>query len=250
MDASPVARWVGFYVGVNAGYGGGNVDDVSETGGGTEFFGWYSAGRSSFRTGGALAGGQIGYNYILKGNLLVGGETDFNWADVRDAANSADFGIRASGFNPVSLFSGSAMATTGLDWIGTTRVRLGYDFGRLLTYVTGGVAYGQLHRRGLSVSEGIGIILISQESSTSTSIGWAAGAGVEYAISDSWSFKTEYLYTSIAGIRSQPMYYFVCGPVTFVPPNFTTNTINEFGTHQVRAGLNYRFAGSFPFGDF
>ena len=100
MDASPVARWVGFYVGVNAGYGGGNVDAVSETGGGTEFYRLYGATRSSFRTGGALAGGQIGYNYTLNRNFLVGGETDFNWADVRESTSSAGFSTIVSAFNP------------------------------------------------------------------------------------------------------------------------------------------------------
>ena len=63
-------------------------------------------------------------------------------------------------------------------------------------------------------------------------VGYAAGAGVEYAFTPNWSVKVEYLFTDL-GRNNR----------TFVTPGglsgFTFN--NREQTHIVRAGLNYRF---------
>jgi outer membrane immunogenic protein len=92
------------------------------------------------------------------------------------------------------------------------RGRLGYNAGRWMPYITGGLAVGDIDSR----IAGVG-------SSDKTKAGWTIGGGVEAQIAGPWSAKVEYLYVdlgdggSIAGSR----------------PDFTTNI--------VRAGLNYRF---------
>ncbi len=113
---------------------------------------------------GWLGGGQVGYNFQFQNNVLVGLEADV------DAAN-------ISGSNgPVS---------SKVDYFGTVRARLGYAFDHVLPYVTGGLAWAnnKVTANGLSQSN--------------TSTGWAAGAGVEYALTNNWTARAEYLYLDL-----------------------------------------------------
>jgi len=69
-DAAPAAHsWTGFYVGVNGGYARG--DGTVDPGHDTEFDGWAGSG-------------QIGYNLQL-GQILIGIEADYQWADLKDS---------------------------------------------------------------------------------------------------------------------------------------------------------------------
>lgn len=149
VAAAPVFSWTGFYIGGNAGYswgsGQGALSGVSQDG-------W-------------LAGGQMGYNFQLQNNVLVGVEADIQGGDM----------------------SGSAGPFTDskLDYLGTVRARLGYAFDRVLPYVTGGVAYG----RNTITDYGF--------ESSKTHVGWTAGAGLEYALTNNWTARAEYLYTDL-----------------------------------------------------
>ena len=49
------------------------------------------------------------------------------------------YGERANG----DSLTASGYAGSHLEYLGTARVRLGYAFGNLLPYITGGFAYGQ-----------------------------------------------------------------------------------------------------------
>ncbi len=113
---------------------------------------------------GWLGGGQVGYNYQFQNNVLVGLEADV------DAAN---------------ISSSSGLASSKLDYFGTVRARLGYAFDRVLPYVTGGLAWGNNKITGLGYSQ------------SNTSTGWTAGAGVEYALTNNWTAKAEYLYMDL-----------------------------------------------------
>ena len=77
-----------------------------------------------------------------------------------------------------------------IDYVGTARGRVGYAFGRLLPYVTGGFAWGHGH---VDVNDTGGNVVSSPGQ---TQFGWAAGAGVEFAVSGNWSAKAEYDYIS------------------------------------------------------
>ncbi len=76
--------WTGFYVGLNAGFG---VDHFAFP----YFFrgpGVSAAETSGITASGAVAGGQVGYNYQftgvpLIGNAIVGLEADSDWSGVR-----------------------------------------------------------------------------------------------------------------------------------------------------------------------
>jgi outer membrane immunogenic protein len=164
--AEPVFNWTGFYVGGHVGYGWGEAS--------------VPAAGVTFDIDGFLGGAQLGYNWQFNRNWVFGIETDISASD-----------IGVGGFN--------------VDWFGTTRLRLGYTWDRVLLYATGGLSYGGTN-------------------ATSGHVGWAAGAGLEWAFAPRWSAKVEYLFVDL-GDEILPLF------VAPVSVDFST----------IRFGVNYRF---------
>jgi outer membrane immunogenic protein len=189
--------WTGFYLGLNAGYAWGR-SNWSDPAAGTD------SGR--FNTSGGTVGGQLGYNWQT-GPAVIGVETDLNWINAKGSSNAG--GVCAT--------NGGGSCQTQQNWLGTTRLRLGYAFDRWLPYVTGGVAYGDIR-----ATQPTG-------TSSSTKTGWTAGAGVEYGITKNWSAKLEYLHVDL-------------GTAAFMGAASGTPTLNVPITDDLaRVGLNYRW---------
>ena len=75
-----------------------------------------------------------------------------------------------------------------MDYVGSLRGRLGYAAGHWLFYATGGLAFaGERFINTPAVG--------SDEKNLDMRLGWAAGAGVEYAFAPHWSLRLEYLYS-------------------------------------------------------
>ena len=180
----PVFTWTGFYVGANAGYAWGNVN----------------AGSFATRTvnigdlDGFTGGGQIGYNYQIN-QFVLGVETDIQGADLNSGSNA--FGDRVR-----------------TEYFGTVRARVGVAFDRFLPYITGGWAYGNVK----TTIAGFG------STDKSHTGGYAVGAGLEYAFTNNWTAKVEYLYVDL-GEKS------VFNSGVKVGTDFSV----------VRAGVNYKF---------
>jgi high affinity Mn2+ porin len=117
--------------------------------------------------------------------------------------------------------------STTLDYVGTVRGRIGYAFGTLLPYVTGGFAWG--HGRVNFDDGGASALKLHAQNQP----GWAAGAGVEFAVSGNWTAKLEYNYIDLA----RRTYDLSAGgfPSINVEPKI----------NLVKFGLNYRF-GDLP----
>jgi outer membrane immunogenic protein len=173
--------WSGFYAGLNGGYGWG---DSQFTGAG-----------ANTSPAGAILGGTIGYNYQW-GSTVFGVESDLGWSNVKGSTDCT-FGS----------------CETKSDWLGTTRLRLGYAFDRFMPYVTGGAAYGDVKAN----VPGVG-------SDSDTKIGWTLGGGAEYAVTPNWSVKAEYLYVDLGKIDCA-----ACGGEV------------KFNENIVRGGINYKF---------
>jgi len=62
---------------------------------------------------------------------------------------------------------------------------VGYAFDRILLYVTGGGAYGNIE----AIANGV--------SNNNTEFGWTAGAGIEAALAYNLTVKVEYLYVDL-----------------------------------------------------
>src|SRR5262249_1668108 len=81
---------------------------------------------------GVLGGVQIGYNF-QNGMWVYGVEFDFDGSSASKTTTSV---------YPRGLLTDAATQKTGIDALGTARLRLGYSFDRTLVYATGGLAYG------------------------------------------------------------------------------------------------------------
>ncbi len=161
--AAPLFTWTGFYVGVNAGYGGDKYEYPfsSPLGGGV-------VGKAQLNSSGFVGGGQAGYNYQFMGNWVAGLEADIQYANV-----DGKLQLNAPTF-------GSASIGSELQYLGTVRGRLGYAIlDKALIYATGGFAYGQVKSSIEAGGLGLGSFTASR---SKTSTGWTVGAGIEYAL--------------------------------------------------------------------
>jgi outer membrane immunogenic protein len=202
--APPLATfgWTGWYVGVNGGGGWGQTSHtVTATAGGP------AVTSGNFNTSGGLVGGTVGYNYQF-GQWLIGGEADLDWSNIQGTFNSSLLG----GAVPTSLSS-------QLNWLETTRARVGWVWNRALFYGTAGAALGGVTTSASATALGAGLTA----SDTQTRFGWTAGAGVEYAFTNNISAKVEYLHVDL-GTQTQ----------------ITVDSV-KFTTDIVRGGVNLRF---------
>jgi outer membrane immunogenic protein len=262
----PVFTWTGFYVGVNAGYawtGDDNNDRTVLVPAGalstaltpnTPVAGTFvnTFGLDNSRNGdGFTFGGTIGYNWQV-GGFVVSVEGDINWVDIGGSGNDAFFG---GGFNTVT-FAGSglpinrtydivsASRSSGFDWFGTARVRLGWAIDRTLIFATGGVAFASGGEDNNAFGLGFGCgggfgCGFSNDDGWRT--GWALGGGVEYAFTNNLTAKIEGLWVSLdGGNRGGAVAVPVPGnlnPATFLPS--ASKNDNEF--FVARLGINYKF---------
>lgn len=190
--------WTGFYAGINGGYAWGqsNWSDPA-----------VGASSGNFNTSGGLVGGQLGYNWQT-GSFVLGIETDADWMSVKGST---------AGVGGVCAADGGGQCQTQQSWVGTTRARAGYAFGRWLPYVTGGVAYGNIQA------------VQPTGTTTNTNVGWAAGGGLEYGIDRNWSAKLEYLHIDL-------------GTANFMGAASGTSTLAVPVTNElVRVGVNYHW---------
>lgn len=238
VKAVPVAvpfSWTGFYVGAHGGGGWGNNDwqDFTNPIAGTSVPG----PDANYRVSGALAGGQIGYNWQT-GWTVFGIEADASWADIKGSGKNAPFldvGFPANGI-PACMQQAdptSSGCSSKIEALGTITGRVGAAFDHALLYVKGGAAWGitkhTVNGMGL-VGAGFGPI---SASTSETRWGWTIGAGVEYAFAANWSVKAEYNYIDLGTERVN---------FTYQPPQFFGTSANlEQVLHVAKAGINYRF---------
>jgi high affinity Mn2+ porin len=163
-----VFDWTGFYIGAHAGYSRGASSAVLSDPA-------VSATSNSFS--GMIGGVQAGYNVRLPSGLLLGVEADITFPNYLTSNSVVS-----------SLATARSAVTKQWDYVGTARGRIGYATGPWLAYATGGLAWAG--ERFLNTPT-IG----SDEKILNTRLGWAAGAGVEYAFAPHWSARLEYLYS-------------------------------------------------------
>lgn len=222
----PVFTWTGFHVGFNRGFGGA----VSQAQVSIAAPGLGGMATQTFdQASGWFAGGQIGYDYQFGNGVVLGLESDMQWSDIR---SSHQAGTIAS--TPALMTASDT--SHSLLWFGTTRGRLGYSFGRFLPYVTGGVAYGAVQAQGV---QALGAGLLTAGEARATNVGWAAGAGLDFALSPRLSARAEYLYLQLPGV-SGSAYGVTPAPLPPLLGSFSTGLMEA---HMVRGGMNYRFAG-------
>ncbi len=223
--------WSGFYIGLNAGGLRGNGDmQAYGTGGfvGQTFEDSYD--RSIRNRLWSMTGGvQLGYNYQFGDGLVLGLEGDVNAHSGRRVSKVEQ--VINPPLNPV----GRVTQDPGRLYA-TLRARLGIAFDTGLIYVTGGLASGEIRASSEYADD-------TSESwkgaSSKIAGGWAAGAGLEFAIADKWSLKSEYLYVDLGRDK-----FGLTGAVLYIDPGYTIEARHRDRFHIARLGLNYRFAST------
>jgi high affinity Mn2+ porin len=197
-----VFDWTGFYIGAHAGFGRGASSAVL-----TDLA--ITASSGSF--GGVIGGVQAGYNVQLSSGIVLGAEADITFPNYL-ASNSI----------AALLATPRSDVVEQLDYAGSLRGRIGYASGHWLAYATGGLAWAG--ERFVN-TPAIG----SEEKELNVRLGWAAGAGVEYAFAPHWSLRLEYLYSRFeqADIRFPS----------------ATQISSSLDLQSIRVGLNRKFDG-------
>ena len=208
---APVFSWTGFYVGANGGYGFGksSASDIALNGVA------YPARNGSFDTHGGLVGGQIGYNHQF-GNYVVGVEADFDFANVKGSYV----------IDPQTDLASQSHVNGKIENFGTVRARAGYAFDNVLIFATGGFAYGSTKTSITNFTNSNSPLVTS----TATPTGYVLGAGAEYALTNNWIVKAEYLYVNF-GKKS----------ASFSELDLTATTNVRTTLNVVRLGVNYKF---------
>jgi opacity protein-like surface antigen len=198
-------EWTGPYVGLSAG----------STWGRTHWA--YQGGTVDPDYAGVLAGGQAGYNYQM-GKFVWGIEGDAGFSNARGAAAC-----------PIQPLFFSCEDDVGV--LGSLTARFGYTWGRALFYAKGGWAFGEVTAATSvnfvdpAVASPPGATNVAR--STNWENGWTVGAGMEFALTDRWSAKAEYMHYEF------PQYAFA------VAQNATANATTAGDI--VRIGVNYHF---------
>ncbi len=200
LKASPLAptNWTGFYLGAHVGYGAGAMGPDTNP---LPLQGFFFPHSVSGMTGGY----QAGYNLQLPGGMVLGTEADISFVGPLDRSR-----LQAAPFNAT------------LDYIGTARGRIGYAFGNLLPYVTGGLAWG---RTLVNINDDAGDLV---DRKSHIQYGWAAGAGIAFPMGGNWSGKVEYNYIDL-------------GSRTFIADGLPQSGVGiDPKLHTVKLGLNYQ----------
>ena len=281
---SSLPLWTGFYAGLNAGYGFGLNDDAFATSWGSQGFSTtfnniYStmplsgvslsqSGAISNNQSGFIGGFQTGYNYQFRNRIVVGLETDIQGSNIRGGGNHTGFGSNVNGVNNATATSiGGVQISSGVDWLGTFRGRLGYLWNpSLLIYGTGGLSYGGVHAKvtnqaytyyldtdgGLNDFDQSNQPFFGQSSSAQTLVGWNAGGGLEWMLSPNWSVKAEALYWNLGNMNiattsrapgiGVPLWGLNTSYPLLIPAQLGWGNagVNYQGV-IARAGLNYHF---------
>jgi outer membrane immunogenic protein len=207
--AAQVYDWTGFYYGANVGVGlGRSLSQLTIPDGAVAF-----AERSRFGAAGAVGGGQIGYNWQFS-NVVLGVEADLQGSAIED---NRSCGLYCQPTSP-GVF---ARFDQKLDWFGTVRGRVGLASGPVLSYVTGGLAYGGVRTSATESLPGPGgTVSLTSAGIGDTRTGWTIGSGVEAALGGNWTGKLEYLYLDL-GTESGAL------PFTALPGQSISSDIRE-----------------------
>ena len=232
MPLAPAYSWTGCYIGGNAGYAWGTSNvSYSQTGaylgvGGNapaDIAFAHALGSPSIDMNGFTGGGQIGCNYQV-GSFVFGIEGDGEYVGLSGTANAA-------GNLPVAGPAVASSTSVSSHSLFTVRPRAGFAVDRAWFYATGGFAAGNV--RYSETFTHLATNSVEAGSVSSTKSGWAVGGGVEYALTNNWTVKGEYLYVNLGSVGFNT--------ANNLFPTFTSANSASFKENIVRLGLNYKF---------
>ena len=227
--AAPAARsfnWSGFYFGGTVG-GGMAALPVTDMDG----FEGNNFGGLALKSAGWVGGVHAGYNWQFAPSFLFGLEGDFNWSSFK-ASNTTCFGLCGNDGDPL-------VASSQLDHFSSFRARFGLTSDRTLLYVTAGPAYGHI-KASLAELEcsncnnpGSARFLASD---SSNHWGVAIGAGVEYALTENWILRGEYMHLDF----SAKNFLWANGTAQIDPERIGSRASSTATADIARVGVSYK----------
>lgn len=192
----------------------------------------------------------IGGNYQYANGVVIGIEADLNWA--RHGEHYQLIGSEGhANLSRDGYFEADNAVELG-NWLSTVRGRLGYSFGDLLLYGTAGVALVEEKRervqyRAANSASPTSTAIYFNETDSGDRTGWVLGGGIERAIGNKWSVRTEYLF---ADFRDTYLHFPEArqgiirtrGSVAGSVDNIEGRVVKSALDYQsLKVGLNYRF---------
>lgn len=184
-------NWTGNYFGIHVGGVGGNFSFSPSAspalGGASTLFG----DTSSNGNGALIAGFQVGRNWQF-GSWVLGLEHDAQFTKLDDSITA--------GVNAFVPFAEGDSFKAKINYLGATRLKVGYTWNRFMTYVAGGLQAGHMDvTADYAPRAGTGAgAPLSFSDTHKFLVGYTVGAGAEYAISDGISLGVEYRYLALA----------------------------------------------------
>lgn len=214
-------NWGGCYVGAYAGGGWGARSATSR-----DIDGYNGPDTWSYDVNGSvIAGGTLGCNYVVSPHWVLGAEGEFGYMHVSGSALDP--------FSPILPLDTEAKTRIG-NWYGVIAGRVGYAWDRFLVYGKAGVAFANVEVgvNDTLLQPVVGNTILTRTSSTKAAL--AAGAGLEYGLTNNWTLKGEYLYMDFTANDT------TCGVASVGGGTFCW--ANSFrGVHTAKIGLNYFF---------
>jgi outer membrane immunogenic protein len=215
--------WSGLYAGVYAGYGdasGDNLDLYDVNFGDTA-----DPTRADLDGNGLVFGGLLGANKQFDGGLVLGLEADFGLSP------------SAKGLVGNNFFGPYDDSNAKIDPIfnSSARARLGFAMDRVMPFMTAGIGYMSFdskNRGNFDCNEGF-CAGNGAFNGSGNFVGWTAGAGVNYAMTDHVVLGLEYRYTDFGSTDLG-----LVGPAG----SGETRTVRaDLQQHDVRASLAFKF---------
>jgi outer membrane immunogenic protein len=231
-DPAPFA-WAGSYFGLDVGYsrasptGGYNISSATLSALPPIIPTVDASGMHPLTMRGGLIGAEFGYNWQPADRFVVGVEGDFNWSGLS--------GSMANG-GPIPVVGGvySIAQSFKTDWYGSLRGRVGFTpLGNVLIFATGGGAFAHINYASgftdtFNETENVSIKAMK--------VGWVLGAGAEYALTENWSTKVEYLHSQFSASTGSGSGVLTDGTIATI-----THSTGALGINTIRVGLNYQF---------
>ena len=247
--------WTGFFIGINGGAGWANsfvVYTPNDAAAQAGTCGGVGHGQCvpgiDFKLEGALAGGQIGYDWQINSLWLVGVEADYQWADFTAGGQST--------FHLGNVGTVGMNVEQSVTSFGTLRLRMGVlPVASVLLYGTGGLAFGttsesfnlldslaggtgSLSSGGFSYSCTAGGPACFTGATSQTELGWTLGGGGELRLTSNLTFLTEVLYLQLgapSGIATAQ------SALAGTTPASITGAFPNVKLLIARGGFNFRF---------
>jgi outer membrane immunogenic protein len=265
----PAFSWTGFYIGGNVG-GGSSTDRFNGTQSSATTFPAFpflgsfpstTAFSGNADGNGAIAGGQIGFNYEFPfSHVVIGIEGDGDWSNIASGGNSCSTITSGAPLFVVGATAGCATVNRTLDSFETIRGRLGYAFNTnsiafpsVLLYATGGAAWGHENGNftttclGATCPAGPGLPITSggtAQFSNNLDTGWVAGAGFEWVVYEHWTWRFEYLHLQFPNVSTNfttTTNALAAGIPGGSSTALTQHTSSNVGVDVLRIGVNYLF---------